>query len=389
MDIITIICIVVGMIACFMIFWAMIGYNISICIIHYFVKLSESKCDLQPYVTVMIVAHNEEKVILDKLNNVIENDYPKDKIDYIVASDNSSDATEEIVDDFIKAHPKIRLRLYKTKEHKGKTNAQNEAQKIVDSEILVMTDANSMFKSNAISELIKSFYNDDIVYVCGSLQYTNGDNLTASSETTYWNKELQIRLYESQIKTITAGNGAIYACRNNQYIDIPNISCHDSEFPYIYGTTGKRAIFNPDAIAYEKAGENTGDEFKRKVRMNREILRDIYKGLKILNVFKYGWFSYFYFGHRLSRYLLWINHILLFILSGVLAMRCGGWFFICIFESQIIFYCLAFLGKYTTNIKIIYLMYYYCMTVFAQMVGVYNIICGKTKATWKSVDSTR
>lgn len=375
-------------IAGFCIVWSMAGYNLSLKILNKMgIAKKAEKTDAKPTVTVMIVAHNEEAVIQRKLENVIDNDYPADKIKYLFASDNSNDRTNLIVKDFIESHPKHSITLYTSKEHKGKTNAQNEAQKLVDTEILVMTDANSMFEHNAISELVSSFVDENIAYVCGALIYTNKGNSTADSESMYWNGELKTRLIESNIKTITAGNGAIYACRNNDFVVIPPIECHDISLPFYYGVNRKRAIFNEQAIAYEKAGESTEDEYKRKVRMNRDILMRINDGFHTLNIFKYGWFSYFYFGHRTARYLLWLNHLLVLLSSIGLAIV-GEWFWKVIVALQILFYVVGILGKFSNN-KLAHMVYYYCITVLAQWNGVFNVITGKAKPTWESVQSTR
>lgn len=372
----------------FIIVWAMAGYDVSLRIIKKFKKIQPViKTSDRPAVTVMIVAHNEEKVIREKLENVILNDYPSDKIKYLVASDNSTDQTNELVNQFIALHPDYDISLYTTRTHKGKTNAQNEAQKQVDTEILVMTDANSMFEKNAISELVSSFSDRNIAYVCGRLAYINTDNATAKSESNYWDKELQVRLIESNIRTITAGNGAIYACRNKEYIDIPPIECHDSSMPYYYSMNGKRAIFNEKAIAYEKAGETNEDEYKRKVRMNRVILMHLKNGIKALNIFRYGWFSYFYFGHRTARYMLWISHLGVFVSNVALAFT-GGWFWKALIALQCLFYIVGCTGKYTNN-RLAHMVYYYCMTVLAQWHGVMNVIKGKSKPTWESAKSTR
>lgn len=371
----------------FFVFWAMIGYGMSLEIINKIRKGQPiKKVDFRFTVSVMVVAHNEEKVIYEKLKNLIKCDYPIDKIKFIVTSDNSDDNTNQIVKNFIREHPDFNITLYITKEHKGKTNAQNEAQKLVDTDILVMTDANAMFKKNAISELVSSFSDETIAYVCGGLHYINTENATANAESSYWNGDLKQRYIESTIKTITAGNGAIYACRNRDYIQIPLIESHDSSMPYYYATHGRRAIFNPEAIAYEKAGESSEDEFKRKVRMNRGILTSVKNGFKVLNVFKYGWFSYFYFGHRLCRYLLWLFHLLIFMLNIILLQK--GFFWQVLFMCQISFVLLAVLGKNSTS-KLLYMIYYYCITVGAQWVGVINIVTGKAKPTWDSAASTR
>lgn len=375
----------------FVIFWAMIGYQISLRLLSKLLKDKENRKDTlyKPFVSVMIVAHNEEKVIKKKLENVIKNNYPKEKIEYIISLDYCTDRTEEIVNDFIQQHQETKIIIYTTNEHKGKTNAQNEAQKIAKGEILVMTDANSLFKENAISELVSSFSDDNIAYVTGRLSYINNkENDTASSESTYWENDLSQRLIESKIKTITAGNGAIYACRNNMYYDFPPIACHDSSMPYYYARKKLRAIYNPEAIAYEKAGEIMEDEFKRKVRMNRDIIKTLIRGVRCLNVFQYGWFSYFYFGHRMCRYLLWLAHILLFLTSVVLIKQ--HWIYVSVLVFQVIFYFIALICcvlKIDKNL--ICMTKYYCMTILAQWIGVINVITGKSKPIWEKAESTR
>lgn len=374
------------------IFYAMIGYPCLLKFINAIKKPMPIKKDrsLLPIVSYMIVAHNEEKVIKDKLNNTLELDYPVDKFQIIVASDKSTDATNSIVNTFIDEHPERNIVLYNTVEHKGKTNAQNEAQKIATGEILVMTDANTIIEKNAIRELVSCFVSKDIVYVCGKLEYINTDeNATSKSEATYWDLDLSMRDIESRIHTITAGNGALYACRNKEYIDFNPISCHDSIMPYTYSKAGKRAIFNPDAIAKEKAGETDSDEFKRKVRMNRDILSMLKLGFGVLNIFKYRWFALFYFGHRTCRYSLWWAHILLLLSAGILAVE--GYIFGTVMTIlQLIFWCLAIIAnvKHSHN-RILHLIGYYGMTVFAQFVGVINILTGKAKPVWQKAESTR
>ena len=201
----------------------------------------------------MVVAHNEEKVILDKLNNLLNLNYPKDKIEFLIASDNSTDKTNDLVKNFIKRHPEYNIRLYESKKRKGKTNAQNEAHKIVTTEYLVMTDANSILDKNSIIELMAAFTSEDIAYVTGRLSYINEDSsFVSNAESGYWDNDLRIREIESRIQTITAGNGALYACRTNDYFHFNPIQSHDTAMPLFYALQGKRAIANHDAIAYEK-----------------------------------------------------------------------------------------------------------------------------------------
>lgn len=374
------------------VFYAMGGYPGMLIILEKIKKPQKIVKDfkLEPTVTYMIVAHNEEKVIKEKLENTLLLDYPNEKIEILVTSDNSTDNTNSIVKSFIASHLDRNIRLYCSKEHKGKTNAQNEAQKTVASEILVMTDANTMLRQDSIKELVSCFVDDNIVYVCGKLIYSNTDSKkTSDSESTYWNLDLKMRDIESRIQTITAGNGAIYACQNKEYVDFDPIKCHDSAMPFYYGIKGKRALFNSDAVATEKAGETNSDEFKRKVRMNRMILSTIKDSFKTMNFFRLKWFSIFYFGHRTCRYLLWLSHLVAFVSSFTMACM-GSVFGVVATVLQIVCIILTILQiKNSFNNKLVRLIGYYVMTVLAQFVGVYKIITGKAKPVWEKAESTR
>ena len=377
-------------ISIFIIFWANIGYPLSIIIIGRLInKQNKKNLNYKPTVTLMIVAHNEEKVIKHKLENAISLDYPKEKIKILVSSDNSTDKTNDIVKEFMKVNVDRDITLYEVKERRGKTNAQNEAKKLVNSEILVMTDANAILDKDAIKEIVSSFTDDNIVYVTGRLCYINSnDNETSNSENLYWDLDTKIRDIESRIQTITAGNGALYACRTKEYYDFEPIQCHDSSMPLYYALKQKRAIANHEAIAYEKAGENIQDEFKRKVRMNRIILSAILPSIKILNIFKYKWFTYFYLGHRTCRYLLWVMHILLYITSIILLKQ--NYIYLIAFFIQTLIYLMAIIKKvFKINNKIFNIVHYYCITILAQIIGVKNILTGKAKPFWEKAESTR
>ncbi len=386
------ICLLVFLISAFIVFYAMIGYPLLLKILEKVLKPKEisKNCGYEPNVTYMIVAHNEESVIEKKLENALKLDYPGDKMQILVASDNSTDSTNAIVEAFIKKHSDKDLLLYCTREHKGKTNAQNEAQKVATGDILVLTDANTILREDAIRELVSSFTNEDIAYVCGKLVYSNSkDNLASNSETTYWNMDLSMRDIESRIWTITAGNGALYACRNSEYIDFAPISCHDSIMPFTYSKQGRRALFNPNAIAVEKAGETYRDEYKRKVRMNRDIFDMLRWGFSVINPFRYKWFSMFYFGHRTCRYLLWAAHFLLIISSLGMAI-CGAPIAWGLLGIQILFFIIAAVSlKANINNSVLRMMGYYAITIFAQFHAINNIISGKAKPTWEKAESTR
>ena len=372
----------------FAIFYAMVGYPITLMILDKIMKRKNDKdLSYKPFVSIIISAYNEEKVIERKLENITESTYPHYEV--IVANDASSDRTVEICQNFINNHPAYDIKVNTVKNHLGKTNAQDEAVDVAKGEIIVFSDANSMFKADAIDELVSYFTDDDIIYVCGSLIYAKDDDIaSAVAENSYWDMELKMRKIESEIATIAAGNGAIYACRKSDYRRYNLVSSHDYEMPLYAGINHKRALYNPKAIALEKAGQTSKDEFKRKVRMQRRILTNIFTNLRRLNIFEYGWFSFFHFNHKTLRFLQAFNHIVLFIAN--LALLNEGDFYRVFFLIQVAFFTLAGIGKLTeSKSKVFYFPYYYTMMMAAQLKGGYNEATGKSKATWEKAETTR
>ncbi|MDB2087489.1 MAG: glycosyltransferase family 2 protein [Clostridium paraputrificum] len=366
-----------------------IGYPISLKIINKIAKKDKISIDSDycPFVTIVIPAHNEELVIESKLENITHLNYPSDKLEIIIASDNSTDSTNEIIKKFCEKSQFDNLRLYEVKERKGKTNAQNEAVKIANGEIIVFSDANSILKNDSVYQLVKYFSDDDVAYVSGRLVYINNNiSETSEAENSYWNYDLMMREYESNISSITAGNGAIYAIRKKDYINLDPMYCHDSMMPIKSVICNKKAKYNKDAIAYEKAGETAEDEFKRKIRMARKNIAISYSDIQKYNPFKCGWFSYFYFCHRYLRNSLFILHLLLYISSLVLFNE--GIVYYVAFIGQTIFYILSILGIKNKS-KMFYLPYYYTLTIVAQLKGAINEVSGKSKPFWEKAESTR
>lgn len=372
-----------------LIFHTFIGYPISLIVLNKIIPKDKVNIrpDFKPSVSIIIPAHNEELVIKSKLKNLLSLSYDKDRVEIIIASDNSTDNTNNIVEQFIHTHLDTNIKLYCVQNRMGKTNAQNEAVKIAKGEVLVFSDANSILKSDCVEQLVKYFSDDKIAYVSGKLVYTNeAVSESSNAENSYWNYDLMMREIESNLGSITAGNGAIYAIKKEAYIDLDPIYCHDSMMPIKSVLDNKKAKYSSTSIAYEKAGETVEDEFKRKVRMARKNLSISYSDPNKYNPFKTGWFSYFYFSHRYLRNSLWIFHTILFISS--ICISNYSIFYQISFLAQCIICCIALLGSKYPN-KIFYIPYYYCITIFAQLQGAFNEITGKSKPFWEKATSTR
>lgn len=374
----------------FLIVYTMIGYPLLLevlnkCIPHKKVDVNK---EYEPTVTIVIPAHNEEKVIEAKVRNVVEMDYPKEKLEVIVASDHSTDSTEQIVTQ-LQEELTANLVLYSVKERKGKTNGQDEAVRVAKGEVLVMTDANAMLKEDSVKELVSYLHDPKVGYVAGQLVYINEQATnTSDSEATYWSIDMKMRTVESNLSSITAGNGSIYAVRRADYMEIDPIYSHDSVFPLKFALKNQRAVYNPKAIAYEKAGESDQDEFKRKVRMARKGIALTFLDFRKYNVFKYGWFSLFYFSHRTLRNNLYFLHMLLFLVTWISYAMEPNTLLLLFGIAQTVFYLSAILFRKSSHL-LLKLPSYYCMTIGAQLIGAFKEITGQSKPFWEKAESTR
>jgi glycosyltransferase involved in cell wall biosynthesis len=362
----------------------MIGYPFILSILNKIIpsKKIDSSMNYLPKVSVIVPAHNEEKVISDKIKNLLELDYPRSLFEIIVSSDNSTDNTNKIVESFVKVNEN--LLLHKVETRKGKTNAQDEAVKKASGDILIFTDANSLLDKNSLKELVSYFNDESIGYVAGKLVYRNGNlNPTSNKESTYWSIDLWMRQIESNISSITAGNGSLYAVRKLNYFFIDPVYSHDSIYPPKMVISGKRAVYNEKAITTEKAGQTDIDEFKRKIRMSRKIIAINFTDIEKYNFFRYGWFSFFYFSHRTLRNNLFLFHLIVFISNIFILDNLIGRV---LFLIQIFLYAIYVLK---IDLKGFGFVKYYILTIHAQLIGALREITGKSKPFWEKAESTR
>jgi cellulose synthase/poly-beta-1,6-N-acetylglucosamine synthase-like glycosyltransferase len=339
-----------------------------------------------PEVSFIIAAHNEEAVIQQKIENCLNLEYPREKVEIIVVSDYSTDQTEEIVSDFACQG----VRLISTASRLGKTGAQNEAAGKARGEILVFSDANSLWEKEALKKLVHPFRDENVGYTCGQLRYINTTEGNSSySEGIYWRYEIFLRRLETATGSITAGIGAIYAVRAGDYHHFGNAQSHDFEYPHYVNSKGKKAVYINDAVASEKAGAKTSDEYKRKVRMLARVWGSILKSPGIFSPFHTNLlFSWKMVSHRLLRYLAPLPQVLIF--AANIALYPTALTYQILLVVQITFYSLALLSAvFQFRPKLFYLPYYFCMFNFASMAGLAKTILGRTPAFWEKAGSTR
>ena len=339
-----------------------------------------------PTVTLIIAAHNEAAHIGRKLENLLSLDYPRDRLSIIVASDGSEDGTNEVVSQYeargIKLLPLPR---------RGKIPTLNAAVFNSTSEILVFSDANSMYALRAIRVLVRPFADPSVGGVAGSQCYVR--DLTGSSasmgERTYWNFDQRLKLWQSQSGSVTSATGAIYAIRRELFEPIPSGVGDDAVNSYRVVARHYRMVFEPKAIAYEPVAPSSSAEFQRKVRICVRGLRGLLAVPELLNPLRYGFYSLQLFSHKLLRWLMAWPLLALFFSSLWLSSTSSLYQIAA--SGQIIFYGLAvsvFLIRQwkiaTAKIfKLLTLPFYFCLANSAFLVAQLRVVQGQRIDLWE------
>jgi cellulose synthase/poly-beta-1,6-N-acetylglucosamine synthase-like glycosyltransferase len=225
-------------------------------------------------VSVIVAAHNEDTVIERRVENLLQLDYPPDAFDVTVASDASTDRTDELVEALAAREPRVRLLRC---PRGGKVAAQDRAVAETTGDILAFSDANATWAPDALRNLVRNFADPEVAYVCGRLVIESGDG--RNKEGLYWRYELAVRAAESQVDSVTGGNGSIYAVRRSDYVVVDPRFGHDLSLPYAMVQRGQRAVYDAEALAFEKATPTNEDEYRRKVRMFEHCSRCRHRSL--------------------------------------------------------------------------------------------------------------
>jgi cellulose synthase/poly-beta-1,6-N-acetylglucosamine synthase-like glycosyltransferase len=213
---------------------------------------------IEPRVTLVVAAYDEAAVIGAKVANALALDYPRDRLQVIVASDGSCDDTVAIA---TAAGADLVLDLPRG----GKIRAQNASVRAATGEIVVFGDANSLWEPDALRELVAAFAEPRVGYACGRVTFVN--EAGTNQEGVYWRYEMWLRGMESGLESVTAGNGAIYAVRREAYVEVDPVMGHDLILPFTLVRNGWRAVDVATAHASEKMVPSIEGEFARKRRM--------------------------------------------------------------------------------------------------------------------------
>ena len=251
-----------------------------------------------PAVSLIISVYNEEAVIADKLRNALELNYPKARLEILVASDGSNDLTNEIVtkisDD--------RVKLYAFEQRIGKTACLNKVMPLATGDIIVFTDANSMFPADALIKLVRNFADDEVGSVTGWTKYVSskGDKDVTGQ---YARLEKWLKIQESRVSSCVGADGAIFSVRKKNYRNLDDRDINDFIIPLDIVSQGMRVVLDPELFCHEMASDSAGKAFRRQVRITSRTLSAIFRRFHFLNLFRYGIFSFFLLSHKVIRLL--------------------------------------------------------------------------------------
>lgn len=361
-----------------LLFLSIYSYLLYPPILFVFARVMQSpwtKGDAKPTVSIIISAYNEERVIREKILNTLALDYPGDLLEIVVNSDGSTDGTNEIVAGF--EDSRIVLRVF---ERLGKTACLNRAVPEAKGKIVLFSDANSMYPSTLLTNLVKNFADPDVGLVTGWTKYRMQDG---GQETTslYSRLEKITKSWESRISSCVGADGAIFAIRKSLYVPLEEHDINDFVIPLNLIKQGKRVVLDSAVFCFEEPSGDSGKEYKRQVRITTRTLNAIRHNIAFLNPFKFGFFSFFLMSHKVIRFLVPIFLIGTFV-SNLFLLKISS-FYIMTFFGQIMFYILGLigiLGFYDGRIANV--AKFFLLTLLAQFVGSIRLLFGVSDTIW-------
>jgi cellulose synthase/poly-beta-1,6-N-acetylglucosamine synthase-like glycosyltransferase len=359
--------------------WTHVGYPIAAALAARITRRRVASSAIEPSVSVIVAAHNEADVIERRVLNLLELDYPADRIEVVVSSDASSDGTDEVVERLAEADRRVKLVRC---PRGGKVVAQNRGVADSSGEIVAFSDANAVWQHDALRRLVRSFADPSVGYVTGRASYEAADG--TNREGAYWRFELWLRAQESRLGSVTGGNGPIYAVRRADWFEQEPWCGHDLGLPYLMVQRGRRAVYDPDAVSVEKPSKDIEDEYRRKVRMLRGAWVHVFRGMlrRVGPVYFVELVS-----HRLLRYGSGILHVLLLVSNAALVGE--GWVYQLAFALQLVWLLLAVAGRFRLPIPGAGLAYYYLVVTWATLAGLARYVRFGPPLLWERIEGTR
>jgi len=334
--------------------------------------------------SVLIPAFNEEKNIRGRIEDILGCDYPRDRMEIIVASDGSTDSTVE----YAKTYENQGVRVLDFKSNRGRAAVQNVGVDAAEGEIVVFTDAETVFEDDTIKNLIDYFGDAAVGCAVGNLIYSTSKSSISESENLYWGFEKRIRKYESNLGILATATSAVMAVRKELWRHLTPIDDSDFTTPLDVILEGFRVVYAPDAIAYDVPPKTMRGELKARIRQTSKNL------IGTLN--RWGWkgwikhplVSWSLLSHKLLRWLIPFFMVSAFV-SNLLIIE-SGFVYRAAFLAQAAFYVLALVGftgeLFKTRIPVVSVVFSFCVANIGMGIGVLRGIMGKAPAAYKTTE---
>jgi len=335
----------------------------------------------RPMVTLVVAAYNEAGVISEKVANALALDWPRDRLEIVVAVDGGAepgaDATAALARS---AGADVVLELPRG----GKYRAQDAAVRVARGELLAFSDANALWEPDALVRLMAAFADPEVGYACGQVRFVN--DAGTNQEGLYWRYDMWLREHESALASVTAGNGAIYAVRPALYMTADEVLGHDLSFPFNVVKRGSRAVYVPAARAVEKMVPTVEGEWARKRRMMAHAWPIILRG-GLLDPRGYSPLYTLMIGsHRLLRYATPLLHALVALATLVLLRRGRAYAAAAAAQAALVGGAVAG-GRIRSRPLLV--ARYYVLTTAALAFGLYDWLRLGTEVGWETPEGTR
>jgi cellulose synthase/poly-beta-1,6-N-acetylglucosamine synthase-like glycosyltransferase len=359
------------------------GYSLIIMALARISRDTVARQDIEPRVTFLITAYNEEKDIAQKLQNTLQLDYPREKLEILVASDGSTDRTDAIVREFAAQG----VKLVRVEGRVGKTATQNQAVSQATGDIIVFSDATTKYERMNLRRIVRNYADAAVGAVSGRYEYVNPTGASiGAGNILFWKYENFIKRSQTRIKTITGCCGCIYSVRRALYEPLPADIISDLVEPLKVLEKGYRIVFEPEAVAHEETTEKVKEEFSMRIRVISRGMRGMLYMRKLFNPLRYGFVSFQLISHKLLRWLMPVFMLVAFISNAFLI---GRLFYNFLFALQVAFYILAALGwlaeHFHMRSKIFSIPLYFSTVNLAALISIYRVWKGYKAVTWETL----
>jgi len=377
------------LISILMVFYTYIGYGVIVLIFNRLLNKNKVTHELDenqefPTLTLLVAAYNEQDCIEEKILNSLSLDYPKDLIKFLFITDGSTDNTNQI----IKNYPNIIL-LFENGRG-GKIAATKRAMEYVDTDIVVFSDANTSVNSDALLKIIRHYTNPKVGGVAceKKVRVLKADSASGAGEGFYWRYESFLKQQDSNFYSVVGAAGELFSIRTELFEPIPSDSIiEDFYMTMKIAEKGYIIKYEPQAYAIEDPSFSVSEEYKRKTRIAAGGIQSIIRLSGLLNPFKLPALTFLYVSHRVLRWSLTPLLLLVIIVLSVLLAVKGSFLGQILLLSQILFYCLAFVGYVLRHkkvkAKIFYIPFYFTFMNYAVYVGAVRYFSGSQSVVWE------